>query len=145
MRAHLLFLLAASCAVLPDEVAVNTFTNQYDYLGGGDLKGLGSEEGNSTGVGVTATYKLRPTQVQVVSAQPVRVPEVPSLQNVGKMLWDATSESVDPFGFLPRAEYSAGAAGAVALLWWVVRRSRRGKQTAEEPCCERHGKGGHGN
>jgi len=71
MRTCFSFALLVSCAVLPDEIAVSTFTNEYDYLGGTDLKGLGSETGNSTGVMVTGTYKLKPTQMQIV--QPVNV------------------------------------------------------------------------
>lgn len=71
MRSCICVVLFVSCAVLPDEIAVSTFTNEYDYLGGTDLKGLGSETGNSTGVMVTGTYKLKPTQMQIV--QPVNV------------------------------------------------------------------------
>lgn len=71
MRTCFSFALLVSCAALPDEIAVSTFTNEYDYLGGTDLKGLGSETGNSTGVMVTGTYKLKPTQMQIV--QPVNV------------------------------------------------------------------------
>jgi hypothetical protein len=72
MRPLLLLLpcLPAACVVLPDEVSVSGMQSDYDYLGGDDLKGLGSENGASTGVMVTATYKLKPQQVQLVGGAP---------------------------------------------------------------------------
>lgn len=70
-------LVLASCGALPDEVSVSGFSSEYDFLGGDNLKGLGSEDGTSTGAMVTATYKIKPTQIQIVQQPnaPIRVPD----------------------------------------------------------------------
>lgn len=92
MRAHsAVFVLASACSFLPDEVSVSTFTNEYDYLGGDDLKGLGSQDGTSTGVAVTATYKLKPQQVQLVPYS-APVPRPPS--NFADDLTDGLKDGV---------------------------------------------------
>ncbi len=82
MRFLLLVALLAACKAMPDEIAVSTFTNEYDYLGGDDLKGLGSQDGTSTGIALTATYKLKPQQVQLVPYAGMRPPELPQLDEV---------------------------------------------------------------
>lgn len=80
-----LLVLLAACAALPDEVAVSTFTSEFDYLGGDDLKGLGSETGQNTGVMVTGTYKLKPTQVQLLPPAGSRAPVADLLASVPEM------------------------------------------------------------
>lgn len=80
-----LLVLLAACAALPDEVAVSTFSSEFDYLGGTDLKGLGSETGQSTGVMVTGTYKLKPTQVQLLPPAGSRAPVADLFAGVPKV------------------------------------------------------------
>jgi len=67
-----LVLLAGACGALPDEIAVSGFRSEYDFLGGANLKELGADEGDSVGVAVIATYKLKPQDVRIVSQTPMR-------------------------------------------------------------------------
>ena len=71
----MILLLAGACGVLPDEVAVSGFRSEYDFLGGGNLKELGADEGDSVGIAVTATYKLKPQDVRIVSQTAVPRPQ----------------------------------------------------------------------
>ncbi len=85
-------LMLASCGALPDEVSVSGFSSEYDFLGGDDLKGLGSEDGTSTGAMVTATYKLKPTQIQIVQ-QPIPPIQIPKNLDAQGLLETARAEA----------------------------------------------------
>lgn len=100
MRPHLLLPLLASCVALPDEIAVSGLQNDYDYLGGTDLKGLGSDNGQSTGFIVTATYKLKPQEVRLLN--PVPRPDLSQtadrfLDRTADRIVNQTAETADRF------------------------------------------------
>lgn len=70
-------LLLGACSAAPDEIAVTTSANQFDYLGAQPSpygKIFDNEDGESYGVAVTAVYRLKPQEVRLVD--PVRPPRI---------------------------------------------------------------------
>lgn len=115
----MILLLAGACGVLPDEVAVSGFRSEYDFLGGGNLKELGADEGDSVGIAVTATYKLKPQDVRIVSQTAVPRPQTADRfldQTADRLAQTADNASYLMLKTLLRPLLLVGGAVVLALL-----------------------------
>ncbi len=123
-------LLLAACSAVPDEVAVTTSANQFDYLGASPSpygKIFDNEDGESYGVAVTATYKLKPQRVTIVD--PVRAPPIyDSFDSAGQFARNLGNDALEDLDKRAQKKLEDAVQGIITVSqqepkkptrWWI--------------------------